>query len=148
LAIVKTSIVSIEYDKRTRELLADVQKADALSGNRSQSFINQAVARGVQSAGEDGGGAGLAMFGMGAGSAGGLVNPVQPWGQGNQQAPQQQPPQGQRQQQAPQGQPQQARQGGGQGEAADAKHGQYKQMLGQGLITEADYEAAKKNALV
>src|SRR5690625_5508857 len=37
LAIVKTSIVSIEYDKRTRELLADVQKADALSGNRSQS---------------------------------------------------------------------------------------------------------------
>src|SRR5690625_4798813 len=111
LAIVKTSIVSIEYDKRTRELLADVQKADALSGNRSQSFINQAVARGVQSAGEDGGGAGLAMFGMGAGSAGGLVNPVQPWGQGNQQAPQQQPPQGQPQQQAPQGQPQQAPQG-------------------------------------
>src|SRR5690625_6835883 len=37
LAIVKTSIVSIEYDKRTRELLADVQKADALSGNRSRS---------------------------------------------------------------------------------------------------------------
>src|SRR5699024_5673229 len=117
LAIVKTSIVSIEYDKRTRELLADVQKADALSGNRSQSFINQAVARGVQSAGEDGGGgAGLAMFGMGAGAAGGLVNPVQPWGQGNQQGqPQQQAPQGQPQQQAPQGQPQQqAPQGGGQ----------------------------------
>ena len=48
LAIVKTAIVSIEYDQRTRELLADVQKADALSGARSQSFMNQAAARGVQ----------------------------------------------------------------------------------------------------
>src|SRR5690625_4892723 len=147
LAIVKTSIVSIEYDKRTRELLADVQKADALSGNRSQSFINQAVARGVQSAGQDGGRAGLATFGTGAGSAGALVHPLQPWGQGDQQAPQQQPPQGQPQPQAPQSQPQQAPQGGGQGEGPVAKLGQYKQMLNQGLITEADYEAAKKNAL-
>lgn len=153
LAIIKTAIASIEYDQRTRELLADVQKADALSGGRSQSFLNQSVARGVQAAGETGGGAGLAMFGMGAGAAGGLVNPVQPWQgppgmAGQQQAPQQGgpqqggPQQGQPQQQA--AAPQQA------APAADdpvAKLGQYKQMLEQGLITEADYEAAKKNAL-
>lgn len=151
LAIVKTALTAIEYDQRTRELLADVQKADALSGNRSGAFLNQAVARGVQAAGETGGGAGLAMFGAGAGAAGGLVQPVQPW-----QAPpgmqQGQPQQGQAPQagaaqgQQPAGeQGQQAQQGGG--EDPVAKLAQYKQMLDQGLISEADYEAAKKKAL-
>lgn len=134
LAIVKTAIVSIEYDQRTRELLTEVQKADALSGARSQSYLNQSVARGVQAAGENGGGAGLAMFGAGAGAAGGLVNPVQQTG-----FPQQQP----QQQAAPQ---QQAPAQGG-GDDPVAKLAQYKQMLDQGLISEADYEAAKKNAL-
>lgn len=130
LTIVKVAIASIEYDQRTRELLVDVQKADALSGNRSQSFVNQAVARGVQSAGETGGGAGLAMFGAGAGAAGGLVQPVQPW-----QAPPGQQPQQGGQQAAPQQ------------EDPVAKLAQYKKMLDDGLITEEDYEAAKKNAL-
>ena len=134
LAIVKTSIVSIEYDQRTRELLADVQKADALSGARSQSSMNQAAARGVQAAGENGGGAGLAMFGAGMGAAGGMVNPAQPWSPpGQQQAPQQQAPQ---QQDAAPAQ-----------EDPVAKLAQYKQMLEQGLISEEDYEAAKKAAL-
>ena len=137
LAIVKTAIVSIEYDQRTRELLADVQKADALSGARSQSFLNQSVARGVQAAGETGGGAGLAMFGAGMGAAGGLVNPVQPWNPPGQQAPQQAAPQQQAPQQAAAPAP----------EDPVAKLAQYKQMLEQGLITEADYEAAKKAAL-
>lgn len=134
LAIVKTAIVSIEYDQRTRELLTEVQKADALSGARSQSYLNQSVARGVQAAGENGGGAGLAMFGAGAGAAGGLVNPVQQTG-----VPQQQP-----QQQAA---PQQQAPAQGCGDDPVAKLAQYKQMLDQGLISEADYEAAKKNAL-
>ena len=140
LAIVKTAIVSIEYDQRTRELLADVQKADALSGARSQSFMNQAAARGVQAAGENGGGAGLAMFGAGMGAAGGMVNPVQPWAPpGQQGAPQQQAPaEGQ---QAPQQQAAPAQ------EDPVAKLAQYKQMLEQGLISEEDYEAAKKAAL-
>ena len=140
LAIVKTAIVSIEYDQRTRELLADVQKADALSGARSQSFMNQAAARGVQAAGENGGGAGLAMFGAGMGAAGGMVNPVQPWAPpGQQGAPQQQAPaEGQ---QAPQQQAAPAQ------EDPVATLAQYKQMLEQGLISEEDYEAAKKAAL-
>ncbi|GAA1322645.1 SPFH domain-containing protein [Brachybacterium rhamnosum] len=134
LAIVKTAIVSIEYDQRTRELLTEVQKADALSGARSQSYLNQSVARGVQAAGENGGGAGLAMFGAGAGAAGGLVNPVQQTG-----VPQQQPQQ--------QTAPQQQAPAQGRGDDPVAKLAQYKQMLDQGLISEADYEAAKKNAL-
>ena len=136
----EAAIVSIEYDQRTRELLADVQKADALSGARSQSFMNQAAARGVQAAGENGGGAGLAMFGAGMGAAGGMVNPVQPWAPpGQQGAPQQQAPaEGQ---QAPQQQAAPAQ------EDPVAKLAQYKQMLEQGLISEEDYEAAKKAAL-
>ncbi|MGO1927244.1 MAG: SHOCT domain-containing protein, partial [Brachybacterium tyrofermentans] len=133
-------------------LLNDVQKADALSGARSQSFMNQAAARGVQSAGETGGGAGLAMFGAGMGAAGGMVNPAQPWSPPGQQGGQQQgAPQQGGQQQAPQ-------QGEGQQQAAPqqaapaqedpvAKLAQYKQMLEQGLISEEDYEAAKKAAL-
>jgi len=140
LAIVKTAIVSIEYDKNTRELLNDVQKADALSGARSQSFMNQAAARGVQSAGETGGGAGLAMFGAGMGAAGGMVNPAQPWSPPGQQGQQQPQQQGQQQ-----GQPQQ--QAAPAQEDPVAKLAQYKQMLEQGLISEEDYEAAKKAAL-
>lgn len=149
LSIVKVSIVSIEYDQRTRELLADVQKADALSGGRSQSFLNQAVARGVQAAGENGGGAGLAMFGMGAGAAGGLVNPL-PNATPMSQHPGGGPGAGHAD---PQQQPSQpAAQSAGQPSAqpaADpvAQLAQYKQMLDQGLITEEDYDAAKKKAL-
>lgn len=131
LAIVKVALASIEYDQQTRELLTEVQKADALSGARSGSYLNQSVARGVQAAGETGGGAGLAMFGAGAGAAGGLVQPTQPWGPPGQQAPQQAAPQ----QAAPAA------------EDPVAKLAQYKQMLDQGLISADDYEAAKKAAL-
>jgi membrane protease subunit (stomatin/prohibitin family) len=69
------------------------------------------------------------MFGAGMGAAGGMVNPAQsstPPGQ--QQAPQQQAA-------APAS------------EDPVAKLAQYKQMLEQGLISEEDYEAAKKAAL-
>ena len=143
LAIVKTAIVSIEYDQHTRELLKDVQKADALSGARSQSFLNQSVARGVEAAGETGGGAGLAMFGAGIGAAGGLVNPTQPWAPPGQQPQQQAQPQ-------QQGQPQQAQpqqQAAPAQEDPVAKLAQYKEMLDHGLISQEDYDAAKKNAL-
>ena len=138
LVIEKVAIASIEYDENTRKLLTDVQAADALSGNRNQSFVNQAVARGVQSAGENGGGGtGLAMMGMGAGAVGGLVQPAQASGPF---AGQGQSPQGQQSQQA------QSNQGGAEPNPAE-KLAQFKQMLDQGLITEADYEAAKKKAL-
>ncbi|MGO1945982.1 MAG: SHOCT domain-containing protein, partial [Brachybacterium alimentarium] len=112
-------------------------KADALSGARSQSFMNQAAARGVESAGETGGGAGLAMFGAGMGAAGGMVNTAQPSNPAGQQPQQAQPQQ--------QGQPQQ--QAAPAQDDPVAKLAQYKQMLEQGLITEEDYEAAKKSAL-
>ena len=46
LVIVKTAIVSIEYDANTRELLKTVQRADALSGARGNSNLQASVAAG------------------------------------------------------------------------------------------------------
>ena len=66
LKIEKVAIQAIEYDEDTKKLLSDVKKADALSGNRGNSFMQQSVARGFQAAGENGdGAAGMAFMGMG-----------------------------------------------------------------------------------
>ncbi|MDR0463396.1 MAG: SPFH domain-containing protein, partial [Pseudomonadales bacterium] len=74
LEIVKVAIQAIEYDEDTKALLSDVKKADALSGARGNSFMQQAAARGMQSAGENpnGGGMGMAFMGMGMNAAGGM----------------------------------------------------------------------------
>ena len=63
LEIVKVAIQAIEYDEDTRQLLSDVKKADALSGARGNSFMQQSVARGFQSAGENGGATNMAFMG-------------------------------------------------------------------------------------
>ena len=80
LEIVKVAIQAIEYDEDTKALLSDVKKADALSGARGNSFMQQSVARGFQAAGENGGAAGMAFMGMGmnavGGTMGGLQQPV------------------------------------------------------------------------
>jgi membrane protease subunit (stomatin/prohibitin family) len=118
LAIVKTAIVSIEYDATTRELLKTVQRADALSGARGNSNLQASVAAGMQAAGENGGAAGMMGIGMASGmmgGIGGLQQPVAPA--------------------AP---------------AADdpiAKLKKAKEMLDLGLISQADYDAAKAKAL-
>jgi len=78
LAIVKTAIVSIEYDANTRELLKTVQRADALAGSRGNSNLQASVAQGIQSAGENGGAAGLVGVGMASGMLGGIGNLQQP----------------------------------------------------------------------
>ena len=77
LQIVKTAILAIEYDQDTKELMKDVKKADALSGARGNAFMQQAVARGMQAAGENGGGAGMAFMGMGMNAAGGVMGGMQ-----------------------------------------------------------------------
>lgn len=77
LEIVSVAIQAIEYDEDTRELLSDVKKADALSGARGNSFMQQAVARGMQQAGENGGGSGMAFMGMGMNAATGMMGGVQ-----------------------------------------------------------------------
>ena len=117
LVIVKTAIVSIEYDANTRELLKTVQRADALSGARGNSNLQASVAAGIQSAGEHGGPAGLVGLGMATGmlGVGGLQQPVAPV------APAADDP--------------------------IAKLKKAKEMLDLGLITQADYDAVKAKAL-
>ena len=77
LEIVKTAIMSIEYDEDTKLMMKDVKRADALSGTRGNSFMQQSVARGMQAAGETGGGASMAFMGMGMGAAGNVMGGMQ-----------------------------------------------------------------------
>lgn len=118
LAIVKTAIVSIEYDANTRELLKNVQRADALAGARGNSNLQASVAAGMQAAGENGGAAGMMGIGMASGmmgGIGGLQQPVAPA------APAAEDP--------------------------IAKLKKAKEMLDLGLITQDDYNALKNKAL-
>lgn len=82
LEIVKVAITAIEYDEDTKRLLSDVKKADALSGARGNSFMQQSVARGFQAAGENNGAAGMAFMGMGingtANTIGAFNQPAEP----------------------------------------------------------------------
>mgnify|MGYP000750565605 CR=1 FL=1 len=50
--MVGTAIIAIEYDENTRELLRNVQRADALSGARGNSNLQASVAKGFEAAGE------------------------------------------------------------------------------------------------
>ena len=138
LEIVKVAILAIEYDDDTKALLSDVKKADALSGARGNSFMQQSVARGMQAAGENpnGGGMGMAFMGMGMNAAGGMMGGMQqnegtPQSQFIQQQPVQQ------QQAAPQ-QPD---------EDPYAKLIKLKQLLDAGVITQEDFNAAKSKLL-
>ena len=117
LEIIKVAIQAIEYDEDTKKLLSDVKKADALSGARGNSFMQQSVARGFQAAGENGGGAaGMAFMGMGMNAVGGAMGGLQ----------------------QPVGQPQ---------EDPMEKLKKYKEMLDAGLITQEDYDEQKKKIL-
>ena len=77
LEIVRTTLAAIEYDEDTKALLSDVKKADALSGARGNSFMQQSVARGMQAAGENGGGTGMAFMGMGMQAGSGMMQGMQ-----------------------------------------------------------------------
>ena len=118
LSIVKTAIVSIEYDANTKELLKTVQRADALSGARGNSNLQASVAAGMQAAGENGGAAGMMGIGMASGMMGGLGNLQQPVAPA---APAAEDP--------------------------VAKLKKAKEMLDLGLITQADFDALKAKVL-
>ncbi len=124
LSIVKVAIQAIEYDEDTKKLLSDVKKADALSGARGNSFMQQSVARGMQAAGENenGGGAmGMGFMGMGMNAVGGGIAGLQ--------------------------QPVQQEQQAAQAEDPYAKLTSMKQLLDQGVITQEDFDKAKKDLL-
>jgi len=141
ISIAKVALQSIEYDEDTRALLSDVKKADALGGARGNSFMQQAAARGIQAAGENpggaGGGAGMAFLGMGMNAAGGAVGGLQ------------QPNVAPAHEQHPVDAPVPVAPAPPAPAADDpvAKLTQLKAMLDQGLITDADYAAAKAKVL-
>lgn len=126
LVIVKTAIVSIEYDAQTREILKTVQRADALAGARGNSNLQASVAAGMQAAGQNAGVGGIMGMGIASGSLGGLAGLQQPVA-----PPPMAPP-------APQAAP---------ADDPIARLTRAKQMLDAGLITQADYDAAKAKAL-
>jgi membrane protease subunit (stomatin/prohibitin family) len=131
LEIVKVAIVSIEYDANTRELLKNVQRADALSGARGNSNLQASVAAGIEAAGENAGPGGLIGIGLGASGlgVGGLQQPTQ--------QPTQQP--------AAPAAPAPAAPAAADDPVAVLKRA--KEMLDAGLITQEDYDAAKAKAL-
>ncbi len=118
LAIVKTAIISIEYDENTKELLKTVQRADALSGSRGNSNLQASVAQGMQSAGENTGAAGMMGIGMASGMMGGIGSLQQPVAPATPAA-----------------------------EDPIAKLTKAKEMLDLGLITQIDYDALKAKTL-
>ena len=119
LEIVKVAIQAIEYDDDTKALLSDVKRSDSLMGARGNSFFQQSVARGMQSAGENGGGSGMAFMGMGLNSAGNMMGALQQPTNSNQ----------------------------AQEEDPYEKLAKFKKMLDEGLITQEDYDAQKKKIL-
>lgn len=145
LEIIKVAIQAIEYDEDTKRLLSDVKKADALSGARGNSFMQQSVARGMQAAGENpnGGGTGMAFMGMGMNAAGGVMGGVQqptdptPQAQAIYQQPQQLY---QQQPQAPQQAPEQA-------QDPYEKLISLKKLLDDGIITQEEFDVQKAKIL-
>jgi membrane protease subunit (stomatin/prohibitin family) len=138
LHIVKTAIIAIEYDEATRELLKNVQRADALSGSRGNANLQASVAQGMQSAGENAGAGGMFGMGMAAGSIGlgGLQQPVAGAAVPAAAAPA-----------APAAPATEAAPATAPADDPVAKLSKFKEMLDSGLITQADYDAAKAKAL-
>lgn len=141
LEIVKTAILAIEYDEDTKELLKDVKKADALSGARGNAFMQQAVARGMQSAGETGGGANMAFMGMGMNAAGGMMGGMQQQPTQSTYQPAFAQPQQTVQPQPVQEVPQQVQ------EDPTEKLLKMKQLLDAGAISQEEYDKVKAQVL-
>ncbi len=141
LDIIKVAIAAIEYDEDSKALLSDVRKADALAGQRGNSFMQQAVARGMQAAGENSSGEGamnMGFMGMGLGMASGGVSGLQ----------QPQVAVGGIQQPAAQAAPQQAApQAAAPAEDPVTKLKQMKELLDAGVITQEEFDAAKAKFL-
>lgn len=70
LAISQVTIIGIDYDDNTKELLKTIQRADALTGARGNANLQASAAAGIEAAGENGGAGGILGMGIAAGSIG------------------------------------------------------------------------------
>lgn len=75
IMLVKASIISIDYDQKTKELVSTVQRADALRGSRGVSNLQASFAEGIQHAGAnaDNGAMGMAFMNMAMSGVGGVL---------------------------------------------------------------------------
>ena len=130
LEIVKVAMNEIDYDEKTQELVERVAEADAFTGSRGNTFMQMSAARGIEAAGQNGGGANMAFMGMGMNAAGNMMGALQ------------QQPTTPAQQAAP-AQPVQA------APAEDPMTilTEKKKLLDAGLITQEDYDALKAKIL-
>ena len=120
LTISKVTIVGLEYDESTKELLKSVQRADALSGARGNANLAASVAAGIETAGGVSGAGGILGIGI-AGNSVGLGSLMQP-GEGSK--------------------------SGTEGpEDLIGTLQSLKRALDAGLITQGDFDAAKAQAL-
>ena len=120
LAISKVTIVGLEYDESTKELLKSVQRADALSGARGNANLAASVAAGIETAGGVSGAGGILGIGI-AGTSIGLGSLMQP---------------GEKSESGTTGP-----------EDLIGKLQSLKTALDAGLITQGDFDAAKAQAL-
>lgn len=123
LAISNVTIIGIEYDEPTKDLLKTVQRADALGGARGNANLQASVAAGMQAAGEDSGAQGILGLGIAGGSIGvqSLMQPPAPLDSPRDMAP------------------------GHQDLVTTLE--ELKRALDAGLIEQSDYDAAKAKAL-
>ena len=154
LEIVKVAIQAIEYDEDTKEMLKDVKRADSLSGARGDSFFKQSAARGMQGAGENGGGTGMAFMGMGMNAVGNAMGQMNV---GNEQYSNpnlsfNQPPNNNNNWQGNNNAPQTPAQEPAPAAAASTedpyeKLAKLKKLLEQGVISQEEFDEAKKKLL-
>ena len=131
LEIASVTLTAIEYDEDTRALLSDVRRADALSGARGNSFMQQSVARGIQSAGENpnAGAMGMAFMGMGVNAAGGMMGAMA------------------QNEQTPAAQNIQEQAAAGSAEDIPTRLAKLQGLLDQGIITQEDFDAQRARIL-
>ena len=131
IQIVKAALLAVDYDEGTKELLTKVQRADALQGARAAANMQASFAQGIEAAGAnpDGGAMGMAFMNMAMGGAamGAMGVPAVA------------------QHQAPAPQPEPAQQP--QAEDPYQKLEKLKGLLDKGVITQEDFDAAKRKAL-
>ena len=131
IEIINVALLDVGYDESTEQLMQEVRKVDALSGARGNAFMQQSIARGLEAAGSnpDGGGMGMAFMNMGVNAAGNMM--------GGLQQPVNQPV-------TPTAAPVPV-----QPVVEDpyAKLTEMKKLLDSGVITEADFNAAKNKIL-
>ena len=122
LEIVKVAMTGLDYDEATQKLVERVAEADAFTGARGNTFMQMSAARGIEAAGQNGGGAGMAFMGMGMNAAGGMMGALQ------QQPTNQQTPQTQEQ-------------------SGTDKLLEMKKLLDAGAISQEDYDKVKAQIL-